>query len=97
LQPRNPIGTKKLKKKMKNTEAYWAGWLLLGKLLVIASAIMHMDIPNPLKMKSLRRPKRSMVKKATKELRNFQVKQPPERIRAVWWSKPRPCSKMVVE
>lgn len=62
----------------------------------MASEVIHSDIPTPLNMKSFRRPKRSMVKKATKDERNFHVKQAPDNMRAVWLSSPRPVSKMVV-
>jgi hypothetical protein len=46
-------------------------------------------------MKSLRRPNRSIVKKATKQERNFQVSAPPERIREISLLRPRPCWKMI--
>jgi hypothetical protein len=96
LHPRKPIGTKKLKRNTKTTEATWAGRLLFGKLVDTASASMQVDIPAPLTMKSFRRPKRSIVKKATKEEHNFHVSMPPDRIRDVWLSSPRPCWKMTV-
>lgn len=79
----NPMGVKKLNRKTKNTDAYCADLSLFGMLLAIVRAVMQSDMPAPLNMKSLRRPKRSIVKKATKAERNFQVKQAPERIRAV--------------
>jgi hypothetical protein len=56
---------------------------------------MQHAMPAPLNMKSFRRPNRSMVKKATKQLRNFQVRAPPERIREVSASRPRPCWKII--
>jgi hypothetical protein len=56
---------------------------------------MQDAMPAPLNMKSLRRPKRSMVKKATKQERNFQVSAPPERMREVSESRPRPCWKII--
>jgi hypothetical protein len=36
-----------------------------------------------------------MVKKATKQERNFQVRAPPERTREISASRPRPCWKMI--
>lgn len=90
------MGTKKLKRKTKITEATCAGKLLLGKLVATASASMHMDIPVPLTINSFRRPKRSMVKKAANDEHSFQVSIPPDRIRDVWLSNPRPCWKMTV-
>lgn len=93
--PRKPIGMKKLNKKTKNAEAICAGWLSLGKLEATVSASMQEAMPTPLNMNSLRRPKRSMVKKATKQERNFQVSAPPERMRDVSLFMPRPCWKMI--
>jgi hypothetical protein len=52
-------------------------------------------MPTPLNMKSLRRPNRSMVKKATKQERNFQVRAPPERMREISLSRPRPSWKII--
>jgi hypothetical protein len=82
LAPRKPIGTKKLKAKMKNAALAIALVLVSGKLVDTASANMQLDMPKPEKRKSARRPKRSMVKKATKQDKNFQVKQAPVRTRA---------------
>lgn len=93
--PRNPIGIKKLNRKTKNADAICADRLLAGKLDATASASMQDAIPAPLNMKSFRRPKRSMVKKATKQERNFQVNAPPLRIRDVSLFIPRPCWKMI--
>lgn len=93
--PRKPIGMKKLKRKTKNAEAIWADWFVLGKLDAMASANIQEAMPAPLNMKSLRRPKRSMVKKATKQERNFQVNAPPDRMREVSLLRPRPCWKMI--
>lgn len=81
LAPRKPIGTKKLNAKMKKAAAPIAAPLVSGKLVQIASDIMQLAMPKPEKMKSARRPKRSMVKKATKQDKNFQVKQAPVRTR----------------
>jgi hypothetical protein len=86
---------KKLKRKTKRAETIWAALLLLGKLEATANANMHKAIPAPLNMKSLRRPKRSIVKKATKQERNFQVNAPPLRAREVSLSMPRPCWKII--
>jgi hypothetical protein len=93
--PRKPIGMKKLNRNTKRALAIWAGLLDLGKLEATARANMQDAIPAPLNMKSLRRPKRSIVKKATKQERNFQVSAPPERIRDISLSRPRPCWKMI--
>ena len=93
--PRKPMGMKKLKRKTKNAEAICADLFVLGKLDATASANMQDAMPAPLNMKSLRRPKRSMVKKATKHERNFHVSAPPERMREVSLSRPRPCWKMI--
>jgi hypothetical protein len=93
--PRNPIGMKKLNRNTNSALAICADLLLLGKLLATARANMQDAIPTPLNMKSLRRPNRSMVKKATKQERNFQVSAPPERMREISLSRPRPCWKMI--
>jgi hypothetical protein len=76
------MGTKKLKAKMKKAAAAMALVFSESKLVDTASANMQLDMPKPEKMKSARRPKRSMVKKATKQDRNFQVRQAPVRTRA---------------
>jgi hypothetical protein len=86
---------KKLKRKTNSALAIWADLFVLGKLDATARANMQDAMPAPLNMKSLRRPKRSMVKKATKHERNFQVSAPPERMREVSLSRPRPCWKMI--
>jgi hypothetical protein len=93
--PRKPIGMKKLNRNTNRALAIWAGLLDLGKLEATARANMQDAIPAPLNMKSLRRPKRSIVKKATKQERNFQVSAPPERMRDISLSRPRPCWKMI--
>ena len=93
--PRNPIGIKKLNKNTNNAEAICAERLDLGNEDATARASMHDAIPAPLNMKSARRPNRSMVKKATKQERNFQVSAPPERMREVSASRPRPCWNMI--
>jgi hypothetical protein len=93
--PRNPIGMKKLNKNTKSADAICAAALDLGNEDATARASMQLAIPAPLNMKSLRRPKRSMVKKATKHEKNFQVRAPPERMREVSASSPRPCWKMI--
>jgi hypothetical protein len=95
LAPRKPIGMKKLNKKTKKADAICAARLLVGKLEATAKASMHIAMPNPLNMKSFLRPKRSIVKKATKHERNFQVNVPPDRIRDVSLSSPNPCWKMI--
>jgi hypothetical protein len=95
LAPRKPIGMKKLNKNTNKADATCAEWLVLGNDEEMASASMQDAIPQPLNMKSLRRPNRSMVKKATKQERNFQVRAPPERTREISASRPRPCWKMI--
>ena len=95
LAPRKPMGMKKLKRKTKSAETICAGLSVLGKDEAMARANMHEAIPTPENMKSLRRPKRSIVKKATKQERNFQVRAPPDRMREVSESRPRPCWKMI--
>ena len=97
LAPRKPMGTKKLKAKMKKAAAPMALVFSSEKLVETARANMQLDMPKPEKMKSARRPKRSIVKKATKQDKNFQVSAPPERMREVSASRPRPCWKMMVE
>jgi hypothetical protein len=82
LAPRKPMGTKKLKAKMKKAAAPMALVFSSEKLVETARANMQLDMPKPEKMKSARRPKRSIVKKATKQDKNFQVKQAPVRTRA---------------
>lgn len=62
----------------------------------MASAIMQAHIPAPEIMKTARRPRRSMVKKAMKEDRNFQVSAPPVRARAFSEDMPRLDWKMMV-
>lgn len=89
------MGMKKLKRKTKKADATCAARLLVGKLDATASASMQDAMPAPLNMNSFRRPKRSMVKKATKHERNFQVSAPPLRMRDVSASIPRPCWKMI--
>ena len=93
--PRKPIGMKKLNRKTNSADAICAALFDLGKLEATARASMQDAMPAPLNMKSLRRPNRSMVKKATKHERNFQVKAPPERMRDVSELRPRPCWKMI--
>jgi hypothetical protein len=95
LAPRKPIGIKKLNKNTKSALAICAALLSLGKLDATARANMQDAMPTPLNMKSLRRPNRSMVKKATKQERNFQVSAPPERMRDISLSRPRPCWKII--
>lgn len=97
LAPRKPMGMKKLNKKMKSTLTIWAARSDLGKDVATAKPVMHADMPTPLNMKTALRPNRSIVKKATKQLRNFHVKQPPERMRDVSGPSERPCWKMTVE
>jgi hypothetical protein len=91
------MGMKKLNRKTNSAEAICAGLFDLGNEEATARANMHEAIPAPENMNSLRRPKRSMVKKATKQDKNFQVSAPPERMREVSPSRPRPCWKMMVE
>ena len=93
--PKKPMGMKKLKRKTNRALPICAGRLSLGYDEATASASIHDAMPMPLNMKSLRRPKRSMVKKATKQERNFQVRAPPDRMREVSESRPRPCWKMI--
>ena len=93
--PENPIGIKKLNKKMKNADAICAGWLLFGILDAIARASIQHAMPVALNIKSLRRPKRSIVKKATKQAKNFHVSAPPDIIRDVSALIPRPCWKII--
>lgn len=88
------MGTKKLYMKMKTTAAYPAGLLETGKEVEIASAIMQHPMPKPENMKSARRPKRSMVKKATNDERNFHVKVPPVKILDSSAERPRFCWNM---
>lgn len=88
--PRKPMGMKKLNRKTKSADTICAAWFEVGKLDATARASMHEAMPAPLNMKSLRRPKRSMVKKATKQERNFQVSAPPERMREISAERPRP-------
>lgn len=97
LAPRKPIGMKKLNKKTNKTLTIWAAKSVFGKEVATARPIMQQDMPAPLNMKTARRPNLSMVKKATKQDKNFQVRQPPDRMRAVSASRPRPCWKMTVE
>ena len=75
------MGMKKLNRNTKRALAICADLFDLGKLDATARASMQDAIPAPLNMKSLRRPKRSIVKKATKQDKNFQVKQAPVRTR----------------
>lgn len=75
------MGTKKLKAKMKKAAAPIAPVLVSGKLVQMASDIMQLAMPKPETMNKMRRPKRSMVKKATKQDRNFHVRQAPVRTR----------------
>jgi hypothetical protein len=89
------MGMKKLKRNTNKAEATCAEWFDLGNEEATASASMQDAMPQPENMKSLRRPKRSMVKKATKQERNFQVRAPPERTREISASRPRPCWKMI--
>lgn len=63
----------------KNTEAIEAA-LLSSIEVEIANANMQHPIPIPLNMKRARRPNLSIVKKATKHDKNFQVRVPPARI-----------------
>lgn len=86
---------KKLKRNTNRADAICAEWFVFGKLEAMARASMQDAMPAPLNMKSLRRPKRSIVKKATKHERNFQVRAPPERMREVSLLRPRPCWKMI--
>lgn len=58
---------------MKNAEAIEADSLVDGKLAVTAKQAIHNDMPVPLIMKTVRRPSRSMAKKAKKQHRNFHV------------------------
>lgn len=58
---------------MKNAEAIEADSLVDGKLAVTAKQAIHNDMPAPLIMKTVRRPSRSMAKKAKKQHRNFHV------------------------
>lgn len=67
--------------KMKNAAAAMALVFSSEKLVEIARAAMQLDMPKPEKMNRARRPNRSMVKKATKQDKNFQVKQAPVRTR----------------
>jgi hypothetical protein len=82
---------KKLNRNTNSADATCADLFDVGKLDATASANMHDAIPAPLNMKSFRRPNRSIVKKATKQDKNFQVRQPPERMRDISLSRPRPC------
>ena len=93
--PRKPMGMKKLNRNTKRALAICADLFDLGKLDATARASMQDAIPAPLNMKSLRRPKRSIVKNATKQERNFHVRAPPDRMREVSESRPRPCWKMI--
>jgi hypothetical protein len=86
---------KKLNRNTKSALAICAGLFVLGKDDATANASMQHAMPQPLNMKSLRRPNRSMVKKATKHERNFQVSAPPERMRLISELRPRPCWKMI--
>lgn len=58
--PRNPMGMKKLNKKIKSAEIMEAGLFVCGKLVVIAKASIQSDIPDPLTINTTRRPNRSM-------------------------------------
>lgn len=58
---------------MKNAEAIEAELLVDGKLAVTAKQAIHNDMPVPLIMKTVRRPSRSMAKKAKKQHKNFHV------------------------
>jgi hypothetical protein len=95
LAPRKPMGMKKLNRKTNKADAICAGLFDLGNEDATASASMHAAMPQPLNMKSLRRPNRSMVKNATKHERNFHVSAPPDRMREISELSPRPCWKMI--
>lgn len=81
--------------KMKNAEAIEADSLVDGKLEVTAKQAIHNDMPVPLIMKTVRRPSRSMAKKAKKQHRNFHVSAQDARIFERFVPRSRFCSKIV--
>lgn len=81
--------------KMKNAEAIEADSLVDGKLEVTAKQAMHNDMPVPLIMNTVRRPSRSMAKKAKKQHRNFHVSAQDARIFERFVPSSRFCSKIV--
>lgn len=80
---------------MKNAEAIEADSLVDGKLAVTAKQAIHNDIPAPLIMKTVRRPSRSMAKKAKKQHRNFHVRAHDARIFERFVPSSRFCWKIV--
>lgn len=88
------MGTKKLYMKMKKQAAILADLFDLSNEVATVSASIQLPIPKPENMKSARRPKRSMVKNATNEETNFQVRVPPVKILETSAERPRFCWKM---